>query len=93
MIIMRTIQLAISGNVQGVGFRYHAKEKADELGIKGWITNAQDGTVKVVACGSETQISQFIEWCGQGPQLASVDLVETQEESEACEMNDFSIII
>jgi len=36
----------VSGRVQGVFFRKSTKEKADELGIWGWVRNTARGTVE-----------------------------------------------
>ena len=41
-------QILVSGRVQGVSFRYNIKEKADELGLKGWVKNLDDGRVEIV---------------------------------------------
>lgn len=51
----------LSGRVQGVGFRFMAKQKADELGVKGWIKNNDDGTVELEAEGNEAQLERFME--------------------------------
>ena len=33
------------GRVQGVGFRYYAVQKANQLGLTGWVKNLYDGSV------------------------------------------------
>ena len=43
----------VYGRVQGVGFRYWVRRRADELGLKGSATNLHDGSVAVVAEGGE----------------------------------------
>lgn len=35
------------GRVQGVGFRYYAVNKANQLGLTGWVKNLPDGTVEM----------------------------------------------
>ncbi len=42
---MYTIHLLISGNVQGVFYRAAAKQRADKIGITGWIKNTTDNKV------------------------------------------------
>ena len=67
---METVHLVIKGNVQGVYYRASAKEKANELGIQGWIKNASGGQVEAMASGNKEQLEKFIEWCRHGPNHA-----------------------
>ena len=50
----------ITGNVQGVGFRYRAKYAANGLGITGWVKNEWDGSVEMEAQGSEEMINKML---------------------------------
>ena len=43
--------IRISGRVQGVGFRYNAREAAFHYGIKGFIRNQPNGDVYIEAEG------------------------------------------
>jgi acylphosphatase len=66
------ISLEVRGRVQGVGFRWFAKERADELGITGWVRNQPDGTVSIEAQGPSPVIAQFTEEIRQGPRTGNV---------------------
>lgn len=48
------------GRVQGVGFRYYAVNKANQLGLTGWVKNLPDGTVAMEVQGEEPLIDQLI---------------------------------
>ncbi len=48
------------GRVQGVGFRYYAVNKANQLGLTGWVKNLPDGTVEMEVQGEEPLIDQLI---------------------------------
>ena len=48
------------GWVQGVGFRYRAKNAAELFGCTGWVTNEYDGSVVMEIQGTEEQINQVI---------------------------------
>lgn len=48
------------GRVQGVGFRYYAVNKANQLGLTGWAKNLPDGTVEMEVQGEEPLIDQLI---------------------------------
>jgi acylphosphatase len=79
-----------SGRVQGVGFRYTAREIADDLGITGWAKNLSDGRVEIVAEAQEEIVKSFIE------QLSShfktyVQNAEVSWLQALGEFNDFSI--
>lgn len=48
------------GRVQGVGFRYYAVQKAEQLGLAGWVRNRYDGSVEMEVEGAEADIDQLI---------------------------------
>ncbi|MCF6243198.1 MAG: acylphosphatase [Bacteroidales bacterium] len=73
--MQKAVSLKIRGKVQGVGFRYHTKQVADELKISGFVKNMPDGSVYIEAVGEDWSIDQFTEWCKQGPPWARVDKV------------------
>ena len=72
--------LTVHGRVQGVFFRKHVKEKADKLGVKGYVKNGADGnTLEVVAEGEEQQLKELLKFCKIGPTAAKVDHVDFNE--------------
>jgi acylphosphatase len=80
---MPTIHLTIKGKVQGVFFRASAKDKADEIGVRGWVKNTDDGNVEAMVNGNKEQLQKFIEWCKTGPPRAVVtDIAITYKEEE-----------
>lgn len=81
----------ISGRVQGVGFRYHARETARGLGVKGYVRNRSDGTVEVVAEGEEGALRRFLSWLHTGPNLAHVEEVDTNWKSFKGEFETFGV--
>ena len=85
------LNIKIVGMVQGVSFRYAAKEKAEELGIKGFACNDPDGSVYIEVEGEEDMLKQFIAWCHQGPSLAKVEKVEIHE-SQLRDFKEFLVI-
>ncbi len=71
--MQKAVSIKVSGKVQGVGFRYHTKQIADELKVSGYVKNMPDGSVYIEAAGTDWAIDQFTEWCKQGPSWARVD--------------------
>ena len=69
---MKTIQITVKGKVQGVGFRYYTKQKADECRIKGFVQNKVDGSVYIEAEGKTLDVNTFADWCRLGPEWSRV---------------------
>jgi acylphosphatase len=88
---MQTVHLVIKGKVQGVFFRASTKDKANELGINGWVKNMPDGNVEILATGNKDQLENFIEWCRRGPKQAKVSDVVVSDVAETF-LNEFRII-
>ncbi|MGB8192299.1 MAG: acylphosphatase [Chitinophagaceae bacterium] len=72
-------QITIKGLVQGVFFRASARDKAEELGLKGEVRNLRDGSVQAVACGPEDKVELLITWCRLGPPKAQVEQVIVED--------------
>jgi len=72
---MIKIHVLISGRVQGVFFRWHALQKAHQLGVSGWIRNRQNGQVEAVVVGSAKKVKAMLAWLKQGPPLAKVERI------------------
>lgn len=71
----------VTGKVQGVFFRANTQQTAEKLGITGWVRNASDGRVEVLACGTEQQLASFETWLRQGPPRARVDDLQIEVHS------------
>ena len=69
-------RLAITGRVQGVGYRWWTRETATALGLEGWVRNRRDGSVEILAIGETAAIDALQESCRQGPSAAVVLAVE-----------------
>ena len=67
-----TRHLAISGRVQGVGYRFYMQRKARELGLTGWVRNRHDGSVEAMIQGSPEGVEAMTAWARCGPPSAAV---------------------
>lgn len=79
---MSARRITVTGLVQGVFYRAHAQAKAQELGLKGWIKNNENGNVEVHAEGPEGALEAFEHWCWEGPDAAEVTSVQSEEAKE-----------
>lgn len=67
--------LAISGRVQGVGYRDWLVREAQRLGLRGWVRNRPDRSVQALVAGDAAQVWAMIAACQRGPLLARVTAV------------------
>lgn len=70
------VHVFVSGKVQGVFFRSSTKDRAEELGLSGWVRNLPDGRVEAVFEGEKEEVDKMVEWCRKGPEYARVTGVE-----------------
>lgn len=85
------IELRITGMVQGVFFRASTQAKAHELGLTGWVRNAPDGSVELVAEGHAEALAAFERWCHAGPSAARVDRVDARRATATGEFASFHV--
>ena len=69
----------VYGCVQGVGFRYFTWQQATKIGVTGFVRNLADGSVEVVAIGSEVHIQALSDWLHHGPRTATVQQVFAED--------------
>jgi acylphosphatase len=89
---MRRIHIIISGQVQGVGYRAWARNRAKKLGLHGWVKNRQDGAVECIAEGAGPALQEFITLCQAGPETGWVDTVDEQWTEGTGEWETFEVI-
>jgi acylphosphatase len=80
---MRSVRMTITGHVQGVGYRFWAERAAAALGIRGWVRNRSDGSVELLASGSDDAVAGLIEACRRGPVAAVVADLTVADAEEA----------
>jgi acylphosphatase len=71
-------RLAITGRVQGVGYRDWAVATGQRLGLSGWVRNRTDASVEALVVGEDEAVGKMIEACRRGPLLARVDAVDVE---------------
>ena len=76
MVVRRSIIFV--GTVQGVGFRYRAKEAASRYGLTGWVRNEWDGSVHMEVQGEESCIDRMIGDVDSGT-FVHIDGIESKD--------------
>jgi acylphosphatase len=76
-----TTRFLVSGQVQGVGFRWFVARHARGLGLGGYARNLPDGRVEVVASGGGAEaLARLEELLRAGPAHARVERLERQDD-------------
>lgn len=87
----RRVRLQIYGKVQGVFFRASTRERAQQLGVSGWVKNRSDGSVEAQVEGPAEAVDKLIEWAHEGPSAARVDNLEVTEQDYRGEYSGFEV--
>jgi acylphosphatase len=69
-------RLFISGEVQGVGYRFFAQRSAARYQVRGYIRNLADGRVEALVEGSEKAVNSFKLDLAAGPTNSRVGQIE-----------------
>lgn len=88
---MKRVEATVKGHVQGVSFRAGTRSRAQALGLTGWVRNANDGSVQVIAEGPEERLRQFLQFLNQGPFPARVTQVDVTWAAATGEFTHFTV--
>ena len=69
-------RLTISGEVQGVGYRFFAQRAAARHQVTGYVRNLPDGSVEALVEGRPINVEAFKHDLATGPSLAQVENIE-----------------
>ena len=89
--LMIALHISIYGRVQAVGFRNWMKKSAEKKGVFGWVRNASDGSVEAFIQGEDETLNKLLTLCWEGPDLADVEDVLTQDSNVDESMQSFDI--
>ena len=88
-----SLRAEVRGKVQGVSFRYFVVEKAQSLGLKGYVTNLPDpSSLEVVAEGGRDEVEELLGHISHGPRWARVDEVEPRWSEALQAYTDFRVL-
>src|SRR5262249_42175324 len=88
---VRRARVRVRGLVQGVFYRASTVERAEQLGLAGWVRNCPDGSVELEAEGPDDRIEKLVAWCRSGPPGARVSGVEVEWLAETRGERDFRV--
>jgi len=87
----QSAHILITGRVQGVGFRYFTKRRAETLNLKGIVRNLFKGEVEVLVEGPREVLEQFIVVLQEGPPGSAVRECRVDWRPGLQAFNEFSI--
>jgi acylphosphatase len=64
---MRRVHVIVTGDVQGVGYRYTMRMIANDAGVCGWVRNRRDGSVEAEVEGTDDEVDEVLAWMTEGP--------------------------
>jgi acylphosphatase len=82
----------VSGNVQGVGFRYFTLRAAERLQVNGYARNLPDGRVEAYAIGTPDQLAKLRSVLERGPWGATVREIKEEQASVDAKYDDGFVI-
>jgi acylphosphatase len=82
----------VVGQVQGVGFRYFARQTAQALGVRGWVRNLPDGYVEVQAAGAPDRLECLKAELLRGPRGSRVEDVEEERLVQVPTWQGFNVV-
>jgi len=85
------VRIFVSGLVQGVFFRSQTKNKAEEIGLFGWVRNLADGRVEILAEGEKDKLEKLAAWTKKGPVSARIDGLDVEWQEYNGEFKNFEI--
>lgn len=88
---MKALHLLIDGRVQGVGYRWFARQAGRELGLAGKVRNLPDGRVEVHAAGDPERLARFIDRLREGPPASRVTGIVEEELAAVPDWEGFDI--
>lgn len=89
---MPTVHYIVEGDVQGVGFRRFIHHAAQRMGLKGFVTNLEDGTVECVAQGSTDALTELETLMRQGPNNSHVTSLTCSDQNDSRTYTQFRIV-
>ncbi len=81
----------VSGNVQGVSFRWYTLQAARQLSLTGYARNLDDGRVEVEAEGERDAVEALLSYLHRGSPGASVTQVDVRWLPAESTWSDFEI--
>jgi acylphosphatase len=88
---LKQLSAVVHGRVQGVFFRKNTTIAARELQVSGWVRNLPDGSVEVLAIGTEDHLKQLLLFLSESPGQSDVTDIDVNWSSPEDEYRGFTV--
>jgi protein-L-isoaspartate(D-aspartate) O-methyltransferase len=88
---MKSVDVRASGVVQGVYYRATARREGALRGLRGWVRNESDGSVRLHLQGAPEAVDAMLDWCRIGPPAARVSRVSVLDAPADATLRDFEV--
>ena len=88
---LKRLEATVYGMVQGVGYRWYARQMARRLNLSGYVRNRNDHSVEIVAEGQEHTLREFLSYLERGPSAADVESVDAKWSPAGSAFCDFEV--
>ena len=82
----------IQGTVQGIFFRQFVKEHADNLKLRGFVRNLENGDIEVIAEGEAENLDRLTGFLKKGPEHSQIRNVRIEERKWSGDFEKFKIL-
>ncbi len=88
---MKSVDVTVSGVVQGVYYRASARREGALRGLRGWVRNQSDGSVALHLQGDADAVDAMLDWCRVGPPAARVSRLTVADAPADETLHDFEV--
>ncbi len=89
---MLELHAIFKGRVQGVGFRWTVVDHAEKYQLTGTVKNLSNGTVEVIAQGSEQALKDFLSALQSSSGPAQITSVQAKYRTPTSSFSTFGIL-
>ena len=88
----KAARFVVQGTVQGIFFRQFVKGHADDLKLRGFVRNLDNGEVEVIAEGEAENLDRLLGFLKKGPEHAQIRNVKIEERKWSGDFEEFKIL-
>ena len=88
----KAAKIIVKGTVQGVFYRQFVKGHADDLKLKGFCRNLDNGDIEIIVEGEKDAIERLARFVGDGPAHSQIRSVDVSERKWTGSFREFKIL-